>query len=89
MSEQRLTSGEDGEAIKAARLDAFRGPVERRDLEMVEYWRGASAAEHAAAMIDLANTAEQIVVHTGYGKDPDEHFPGFPALTKGGRSHVG
>ena len=63
---------------RAARLARFRGPLEARDAETLAYWREAPSAAHAEAMIQLAEVAEQIVSHTGLGKDPDEMFPGFP-----------
>lgn len=65
---------------RAARLARFRGPLEARDAETHSYWRGASPAAHADAMIELAEMAEQIVSHTGFTKDQDEMFPGFPEL---------
>ena len=75
-------------ADKEALLARFLGPVETRDAEVVEHWRQASAADHARAMIDLADTAEQIVASTGFGKPYDEQFPGFPKAdaSEGGRS---
>jgi len=66
------------EPEKAARLRAFRGPVEARDAEVVEHWRTASPEAHAAAMLELAHYAEQITAYTGLGKAPEEMFPGFP-----------
>jgi len=66
------------EPEKAARLRAFRGPVEVRDAEVVEHWRTASPEAHAAAMVELAHYAEQIAAYTGLGKPPEEMFPGFP-----------
>lgn len=63
-------------------LERFRGPLEERDREVVDRWRLASPAEHAHAMIELAQLAEMVVAHTGRGKDPGEMFPGFPPARK-------
>lgn len=68
---------------KAILLERFLGPRAERDREVVDRWRSASAAEHAQAMIELANFAEMMVAHTGHGKDPHEMFPGFPPPRKG------
>jgi hypothetical protein len=78
-------------AEKAALLARFRGPVQARDAEVVERWRQLTAAEHARAMIDLANMSEQIVAYTGLRKSADEQFPGFPRAhtAGGGRSSAG
>lgn len=65
---------------KAAMLKRFRGPLAERDREVVDRWRTASPAEHARAMIELAQLAEMMVAYTGRGKNPDEMFPGFPPL---------
>lgn len=62
---------------RRARLERFRGSVERDDQEVIEHWREASPAAHAAAMIELARYAEQMTVRTGFGKNPNEMFPGF------------
>lgn len=67
---------------RAARLARFRGPLAERDAETVAYWREASPAAHAAAMIQLAEMAEMIVAHTRFTKDPNEMFPGFPELRR-------
>ena len=73
-----------GRDAKAERLRRFLGPVAMRDAETVERWRGASAAEHATAMIELSEFAAQMVQQTGHGKDPSEMFPGFPRLARVG-----
>jgi hypothetical protein len=65
---------------KANLVERICGPVAERDREIVEHWRSASPAEHAKAMIELAHYAEMMVAQTGFGKDPDEMFPGFPPL---------
>lgn len=63
---------------KAELLRRFRGPVAENDRETVKFWRQASPAAHAAAMIALSRYAERMSRQTGYGKDPSEMFPGFP-----------
>lgn len=68
----------DQDAARAERLRRFRGPVEERDAEIVDYWRDAPPEAHARAMIELAHYAEQMVAHTGFDKDRSEMFPGFP-----------
>lgn len=68
---------------RADRLRRFRGPVEQHDAETVERWRAASPADHASAMIQLAEYAQDMVSITGHGKDPAEMFPGFPTLQRG------
>lgn len=70
--------------VKAERLRAFLGSVEEDDAELVAYWRSASSAEHAAAMIDLANYAERMAEQTGLHKDTDEMFPNLAAMRGGG-----
>jgi hypothetical protein len=65
-------------AERAERLRRFRGPLEQNDAETIDDWRQASPAAHAEAMIQLARMAEMIVVTTGFAKDPNEIFPGFP-----------
>jgi hypothetical protein len=67
-------------AEKASLLERFRGPLRARDDEVVEHWRSLPASAHAEAMITLSRMAETIAAHTGYGKDPDELFPGFPTV---------
>lgn len=62
---------------KALRLRRFVGPMVERDREIVEYWRSATPSEHARAMIDLAEYAEQMVRQTGITKNPEDMFPGF------------
>lgn len=62
--------------------DAWGNPTtsaEVSDAETVNFWRGASPEAHAQAMIELARYAELMVVTTGFGKDPDEQFPGLRA----------
>lgn len=72
--------GADAQRIRQERLRRFRGPLQQRDAEVIEYWRKASPEEHAHAMIVLAQTAEMIVARTGLNKDPEDMFPGFPPL---------
>lgn len=77
-----LTSSPDTvEGARADRLARFRGPVERHDAARAEFWRGRSDADHARAMIELARYAETVAASTGYHKDADDMFPGFPAVT--------
>ncbi len=59
--------------------EKFSSSVEASDAETVDFWRRASPEAHARAMIDLANYAEMMVATTGFGKDPDEWFPGLRA----------
>lgn len=73
-------SGQTTDEAKVEMLKRFRGPLAERDREVVDHWRSASSAEHARAMIELAQFAEMMVAHTGRGKNPDEMFPGFPPL---------
>jgi hypothetical protein len=76
-----IQSGEAlDDAARADLLTRFRGPVEVHDAERVEFWRDRSDAEHARAMIELADFAEKVVSHTGYYKHPDDLFPGFPKI---------
>ena len=70
--------GSDDAATKAELLARFRGPVEENDAERVAFWARASDADHARAMIELARYAEMMAARTGYRKDFDDMFPGFP-----------
>jgi hypothetical protein len=74
------SSGELDAAGRAEMLARFRGPVEASDTERVEFWSTRSDAEHAKAMIELADFAEMVVGHTGYRKDPTDFFPGLPKV---------
>lgn len=77
----RKVSGAPGSLQRNADDDwaAFRGPVEANDAETVRFLRKASPEDHAKAMIELARYAEMMVATTGFGKDPDEQFPGLRA----------
>ena len=75
------SSGELDAAGRVAMLARFRGPVEASDAERVEFWCSRSDAEHAQAMIELADFAEMVVGHTGYHKDPTDFFPGLPKVS--------
>ncbi|MDB5169100.1 MAG: hypothetical protein JWO41_456 [Candidatus Saccharibacteria bacterium] len=66
----------------AERLARFVGPMIERDQEVVDFWRAASPAEHAKAMIELSDYATSMIKITGIGKDPNERFPGFPPISK-------
>jgi excisionase family DNA binding protein len=66
-------------------LTRFLGPVEDRDVEVIERWREASAEAHAQAMIELSRYAERTAAQTGLGKDPAERFPGIPGALSPGR----
>jgi len=56
---------------------------------VIQRWRTASPAAHAAAMIDLARYAELMVAQTGFGKDPAEMFPGLRHVRTAGPSQRG
>jgi hypothetical protein len=75
------SSGELDAAGRAEMLARFRGPVEASDAERVDFWCSRSDAEHAKAMIELADFAEMVVGHTGYHKDPADFFPGLPNVS--------
>jgi len=75
------SSGEMDTAGRGEMLARFRGPVEASDAERVGFWRSRSDAEHAKAMIELADFAEMVVGHTGYHKDPTDFFPGLPKVS--------
>ena len=67
-------------ASKAERLRRFVGPMAESDRQTVAFWRAQSPAAHAAAMIELAGYAERMAAQTGFGKNPDEMFPGFAPM---------
>lgn len=79
------TSSGPEQRAREERLRRFVGPIAERDAEVVAYWRSASPSEHARAMIQLSEYAAEMVQLTGFGKDPDEFFPGFPSPAGGGR----
>lgn len=58
---------------------SFTTSLEASDAETVDFWRKASPEAHAQAMIELAGYAEMMAATTGFGKDPDEQFPGLRA----------
>lgn len=68
---------------KRQRLESFVGGMVHEDAEMVEAWRDRSPAEHAAAGAQLSDLAAQMSQQTGFGKDPDEMFPGFSSFRAG------
>jgi len=72
------TVGRSDTTQKAALLARFVGPLEERDQEMIEYWRQATPAEHARAMIELAAFVENVAAHTQLTKEATIMFPGFP-----------
>lgn len=77
-SSAHRTPADDGAEVKAIRVARLIGPVARNDRETVEFWRRASAADHARAMIDLAEYAEMISRHTGYRRDPADALLRLP-----------
>ncbi len=68
-------SGIDPDEARRARLERFRGHVDTHDKELAEYWSQRSPAEHAKAMVDLADYADMMAAQTGFEKDPNEMFP--------------
>lgn len=72
----------DSEREKAARLARFRGQLEADDRRTVEYWKRASAAEHAAAMAELSNYAVTMARQTGHVRRADEPMPNLTAIAR-------
>lgn len=69
-----------GEESKQERLARFVGPVAAADAETIEYWRDATPEQHARAMSDLSDYAQQMAQQTGLGKTDANMLPGFPPL---------
>lgn len=61
---------------KELRLAELLAPT---DAQTAERWRASSSAEHAEAMILLAEYAERVAAATGFGREVETKNPGFPA----------
>jgi len=68
----------DAEASKRERLMRFVGPLEAADTETIDHWRHATPEQHAKAMSELSDYAQQMAQQTGLGKTDSDVFPGFP-----------
>lgn len=68
------------EASKQERLARFVGSVAAADAETVDHWRDATPEQHARAMSELSDYAQQMVQQTGLGKTDANMLPGFPPL---------
>lgn len=77
MKSHETTNPVSPDPEREARLRRFVGPMIEHDQQVVDFWRDASPAAHAQAMIDLADYATQLSRQTGFTKDPSEVFPGF------------
>jgi len=56
----------------------FVGPLAAADAETIDHWRHATPEQHAKAMSELSDYAQQMAQQTGLGKTDSDVFPGFP-----------
>lgn len=72
-----MASNVQGDAVlRQQRLNRFRAPV--NDERMIEFWRNATPADHAKAMIELSNYAQQLAKKRGIERSTADPMPALP-----------